>query len=101
MLDIEEHVQYPHRVARDAVENERGGQARISGEGGFDEFPQLLCAPRGKAAVVQGRAIKPAEVTDLAAPGNKWTLNIVGALDLLPDETARILKEFLGVVFPA
>jgi short-chain Z-isoprenyl diphosphate synthase len=32
-------------------------------------------------------------VTDLAAPGNKWTLNIVGALDLLPDETARILKE--------
>ena len=32
-------------------------------------------------------------VTDLAAAGNKWTLNIVGALDLLPDETARILKE--------
>ena len=32
-------------------------------------------------------------VTDLAAPGNKWTLNIVGALDLLPDETARTLKE--------
>ena len=32
-------------------------------------------------------------VTDLAQPDNQWTLNIVGALDLLPDETARILKE--------
>jgi short-chain Z-isoprenyl diphosphate synthase len=32
-------------------------------------------------------------VTDLAAPHNRWTLNIVGALDLLPDETARMLKE--------
>jgi short-chain Z-isoprenyl diphosphate synthase len=32
-------------------------------------------------------------VTDLAAPHNRWTLNVVGALDLLPAETARILKE--------
>ncbi len=32
-------------------------------------------------------------VTELARPMNRWTLNIVGALDLLPDETARILKE--------
>ncbi len=32
-------------------------------------------------------------VVDLAAPGNAWTLNIVGALDLLPAETARLLKE--------
>jgi len=32
-------------------------------------------------------------VVDLAAPGNRWTLNIVGALDLLPAETARVLKE--------
>ncbi len=32
-------------------------------------------------------------VTDLAAPQNRWTLNIVGALDLLPAETARMLKE--------
>ncbi|MCA1710393.1 MAG: isoprenyl transferase [Actinobacteria bacterium] len=32
-------------------------------------------------------------VCDLAAPHNKWTLNIVGALDLLPAETARVLKE--------
>ncbi len=32
-------------------------------------------------------------VTDLAAPHNRWTLNIVGALDLLPDDTARGLKE--------
>ncbi len=34
-----------------------------------------------------------AVVTDLARPLNRWTLNIVGALDLLPDATARILKE--------
>jgi short-chain Z-isoprenyl diphosphate synthase len=32
-------------------------------------------------------------VTDLAAPANHWTLNIVGALDLLPADTARTLKE--------
>ena len=32
-------------------------------------------------------------VVDLAAPENRWTLNVVGALDLLPDETARRLKE--------
>ena len=32
-------------------------------------------------------------VTDLARPQNRWTLNVVGALDLLPDSTARLLKE--------
>jgi short-chain Z-isoprenyl diphosphate synthase len=32
-------------------------------------------------------------VTDLAAPHNRWELRIVGALDLLPDATARLLKE--------
>ena len=32
-------------------------------------------------------------VTDLARPQNRWTLNVVGALDLLPDDTARLLKE--------
>jgi short-chain Z-isoprenyl diphosphate synthase len=32
-------------------------------------------------------------VCDLAAPSNHWTLNVVGALDLLPADTARVLKE--------
>ena len=32
-------------------------------------------------------------VVDLARPENRWTLNIVGALDLLPAETTRVLKE--------
>jgi short-chain Z-isoprenyl diphosphate synthase len=32
-------------------------------------------------------------VTELARPENPWTLNVVGALDLLPTETARHLKE--------
>jgi short-chain Z-isoprenyl diphosphate synthase len=32
-------------------------------------------------------------VTDLAAPDRNWTLRIVGALDLLPAQTARVLKE--------
>ncbi len=32
-------------------------------------------------------------VVDLAAPGNHWTLNIVGALDLLPADTAQLLKQ--------
>ncbi len=34
-----------------------------------------------------------AVVTDLAQPQNRWTLNVVGALDLLPDSSGRILKE--------
>ena len=32
-------------------------------------------------------------VVDLAEPGNRWTLNVVGALDLLPADSARRLKE--------
>jgi short-chain Z-isoprenyl diphosphate synthase len=32
-------------------------------------------------------------VADLAAPENRWTLRVVGALDLLPAATARRLKE--------
>ena len=32
-------------------------------------------------------------VSDLASPANPWTLNVVGALDLLPADTARRLKE--------
>ena len=32
-------------------------------------------------------------VVDLARPENPWTLNVVGALDLLPAETSRALKE--------
>jgi short-chain Z-isoprenyl diphosphate synthase len=32
-------------------------------------------------------------VVDLAAPENRWTLNLVGALDLLPADTARTLKD--------
>jgi short-chain Z-isoprenyl diphosphate synthase len=32
-------------------------------------------------------------VVDLAREENPWTLNIVGALDLLPAETSRILKD--------
>ena len=32
-------------------------------------------------------------VADLAAPENRWSLRVVGALDLLPAETARRLKE--------
>jgi short-chain Z-isoprenyl diphosphate synthase len=36
-------------------------------------------------------------VSDLARPENRWTLNVVGALDLLPDETAARLKESAAV----
>jgi short-chain Z-isoprenyl diphosphate synthase len=32
-------------------------------------------------------------VTSLAAPQNRWELRVVGALDLLPASTARVLKE--------
>jgi len=35
-------------------------------------------------------------VADLAAPENRWTLRVVGALDLLPAETARRLKESIS-----
>ena len=50
-----------------------------------------LARPEGELApllrIIEG------VVTDLAAPQNRWTLNVVGALDLLPAETARVLKE--------
>jgi short-chain Z-isoprenyl diphosphate synthase len=32
-------------------------------------------------------------VTDLSAEGNPWQVNVVGALDLLPSETAAMLKQ--------
>ena len=32
-------------------------------------------------------------VADLARPQNRWTLNLVGALDLLPVDTASLLKQ--------
>ena len=32
-------------------------------------------------------------VSDLAGPQGRWTIRIVGALDLLPAETARVVKE--------
>jgi short-chain Z-isoprenyl diphosphate synthase len=32
-------------------------------------------------------------VVELAQPANRWTLNIVGALDLLPAATAEVLKD--------
>ena len=32
-------------------------------------------------------------VTDLAHPDNAWRVQVVGALDLLPGDTARVLKE--------
>jgi short-chain Z-isoprenyl diphosphate synthase len=32
-------------------------------------------------------------VTDLAAEGNPWQVNVVGALDLLPAETAAVIKQ--------
>jgi short-chain Z-isoprenyl diphosphate synthase len=32
-------------------------------------------------------------VTDLADPANRWQVNPVGSLDLLPGETARVLKD--------
>ena len=35
-------------------------------------------------------------VAALAAPENRWTLRVVGALDLLPAETARRLKESIS-----
>ncbi|HUR13680.1 MAG TPA: isoprenyl transferase [Mycobacteriales bacterium] len=32
-------------------------------------------------------------VSELAAPGNPWQVNVVGALDLLPADTAAVLKK--------
>ena len=32
-------------------------------------------------------------VSDLSGPDGRWTIRIVGALDLLPAETTRVLKE--------
>ena len=48
---------------------------------------------RPEAELLPLLAIIEGVVTDLARPENRWTLNVVGALDLLPDTTARALKE--------
>ena len=50
-----------------------------------------LARPERELAPLLG--IIESVVADLARPQNRWTLRIVGALDLLPDETARRLKE--------
>ena len=47
---------------------------------------------RGTAELTALLRIIENVVVDLAREGNPWTLNVVGALDLLPDETARALK---------
>jgi short-chain Z-isoprenyl diphosphate synthase len=49
-----------------------------------------LARPEGELTVLL-RIIENV-VVDLAKPSNRWTLNIVGALDLLPVETAQALK---------
>ncbi len=48
---------------------------------------------RPAAELAQLLGIIEGVVLDLAQPQNRWTLNIVGALDLLPDDTAARLKE--------
>jgi short-chain Z-isoprenyl diphosphate synthase len=48
---------------------------------------------RPEAELTSLLRIIEAVVTDLARPENPWTLNVVGALDLLPSETTHILKE--------
>jgi short-chain Z-isoprenyl diphosphate synthase len=48
---------------------------------------------RPEAELAQLLRIIEGVVQDLARPENRWTLNIVGALDLLPDDTAARLKE--------
>ncbi len=48
---------------------------------------------RPEAELAPLLAIIESLVTDLSAPGNDWTIAVVGALDLLPAETARHLKE--------
>jgi short-chain Z-isoprenyl diphosphate synthase len=48
---------------------------------------------RSPDEIVPLLAIIEDTVQDLAAPENHWRINPVGALDLLPDSTVRVLKE--------
>ncbi|MDP9182973.1 MAG: isoprenyl transferase [Actinomycetota bacterium] len=50
-----------------------------------------LTRPLGELAALLG--IIENVVTDLAAEGNPWQVNVVGALDLLPAETSAALKQ--------
>jgi short-chain Z-isoprenyl diphosphate synthase len=50
-----------------------------------------LARPEAELATLLG--IIENVVIDLARPENRWTLNVVGALDLLPADTSRTLKE--------
>ncbi len=48
---------------------------------------------RPEAELAPLLAIIESLVTDLSRPENLWTVNVVGALDLLPDGTARHLEQ--------
>ena len=89
-----------------------GASSREGHQAGADKIVDLLawCSEAGVEVVTlwllstDNLARPPAElspllriienvVSDLAREGNPWTVNVVGALDLLPAETATLLKE--------
>ena len=90
----------------------QGASSREGHQAGADKIAELLawCAEAGVEVVTlwllstDNLTRPPAEleallriienvVTDLAAEGNPWRVNVVGALDLLPAETAAALKQ--------
>ena len=89
-----------------------GASSREGHQAGADKIAELLawCGEAGVEVVTlwllstDNLARPPAElapllriienvVSDLAAEGNPWQVNIVGALDLLPADTATALKQ--------
>lgn len=89
-----------------------GASSREGHQAGADKITDLLawCGEAGVEVVTlwllstDNLSRPPAEleallriirtvVEDLSAQGNPWVVNVVGALDLLPDETAAALKQ--------
>jgi short-chain Z-isoprenyl diphosphate synthase len=89
-----------------------GATSKEGHQAGADKIAELLewCGEAGVEVVTlwllstDNLARPPAElapllgiieraVAELSAPGKPWTVNVVGALDLLPSETASALKQ--------
>ena len=90
---VGEEPQHGHRRGADHIDN----LLEWCEEAGVEVVTLWLLSSdnlaRPPAELVPLLGIIERRVRDLAAPQHDWRVNAMGSLDLLPDETARVLKE--------
>jgi short-chain Z-isoprenyl diphosphate synthase len=90
---VGEEPQHGHRRGADHIDN----LLEWCDEAGVEVVTLWLLSTdnlsRPEAELAPLLAIIERRVRDLAAPENHWRVNPMGSLDLLPDHTARVLKE--------